>query len=100
MYDQADFIQRAIGRGYEEIIAMAQREATDAERGTSGVKGAVRQRQAGALDYAAFLKGVIFFLQQATKPHGLSQQQFMTIKPLVEDLVRRGIFNQKILDAF
>jgi hypothetical protein len=100
MYDQGDFIQRAIGRGYDEIIVMAHREATDAERSTAGVKGAVRKRQAGALEYAAFLKGVIFFLQQATKPGGLSQQQFMTIKPLVEDLVRRGIFNQKILDAF
>jgi hypothetical protein len=100
MYDQADFIQRAIGRDSAEIIAMAQREATDAERGTSRVKGAVRKRDAGALTYAAFLKGVIFFLQSATKPFGLSQQQFMTIKPLAEDLVRRGIFDPKLLDAF
>jgi hypothetical protein len=72
MYDQGDFIQRAIGRDYAEIIAMAQGEATAAERGTSGVKGAVHKREAGALTYAAFLKGVIFFLQSGTRPSGLS----------------------------
>lgn len=74
MYDQADFIQRSIGRGYDEIIAMAQSETINAERGTSGVKGTARKRDAGALAYAAFLKGVIFFLQQNTQPFGLSQQ--------------------------
>ncbi|MDD0995312.1 hypothetical protein M5G20_05445 [Pseudomonas sp. TNT2022 ID1044] len=100
MYDQGDFIQRAIGLGYHEIVVMAHREATEAERGTSKVKGSVRKRNAGALEYAAFLKGVIFFLQSGTKPLGLSDQQFMSIRPLAVDLVKRGIFDQKILDAF
>ena len=100
MYNQQDFVRRATGLSHAEVIAMAQSEAAEAERGTSGVKGAVRKRNAGALDYAEFLKGVIFFLSSGTRPGGLTHHQFMSLRPLVEDMVSRGIYHKNILAVF
>lgn len=99
-YDIGSFIERVKDKDYEELMIEAQREVYSAERGTSGVKGAVRKREMGALEYAANIKGLIFFLSSGIKPNGVNDYIFLLFKPVCQNLVDKKKFNPKILNIF
>jgi len=99
-YDICQFIEKIKDNDWHKIIAEAQEEAYRAEQGTSGVKGAVKKREAGALDYANDLKGLIFFLGNGIKPFGVSDSVFHSFKPICKNLVEKKQFNPEVLNLF
>ena len=99
-YDINRFIESVKDKDYYVILDEAQKAVYAAERGTSGVKGAVRKREAGALGYAADLKGLIFFLGNGVKPAGVNDYVFQSFKPIVQSLVDRKQFKPEALDVF
>lgn len=100
MYNIGDFIEKVKVKNLPEIIFEAQDEVYQAEIGTSGVKGAVAKRNAGALEYANDLKGLIFFLNSGIKPFGVSESVFFSFKPICENLVRKKQLKPEILELF
>lgn len=100
LYDIREFIEKVKDKNYLEIMMDAQREAYGAEQGTSGVKGAVKKREDGALKYADDLKGLIFFLGNGIKPFGVSDSVFHSFKPICENLVNKKQFKPEILEVF
>ena len=99
-YDIRKFIERVKDKNCPEIMVEAQRETYRAEQGTSGVKGAVKKREAGALEYADNLKGLIFFMGNRIKPFGISDQVFQSFKPICENLVEKKQFKPELLKLF
>ena len=99
-YDINKFIERIKDKDYLDILNDAQREVYMAESGTSGVKGAVKKREAGALEYAADLKGLIFFLGSGIKPHGVSDRVFFSFEPICKNLVDKKRLKPEVLELF
>lgn len=99
-YDIHNFIEIIKDKNYPEIIIEIQNEIYQAERGTSGVKGAVKKRESGALEYAEDLKGLAFFLGNGIKPYGVSESVFYSFKPICEKLVEKKQFKPEILKLF
>ena len=100
IYDIQKFIDRIGDMDYHEILSTTQHEVYQAERGTSGVKGAVKKRESGALEYAADLKGLIFFLSTGTRSFGVSKQTFYSFKSIVQNLVDKKQFKTEALEVF
>jgi len=99
-YDINKFIERVKDKDHLAIIAEAQQSVYAAESGTSAVKGAVKKREAGALEYAADMKGLIFFLGNGIKPFGVSDHVFQSFKPIVQSLVDRKQLKKEALEVF
>jgi hypothetical protein len=99
-YDINKFIERIKDMDYVQILTEAQQEVYRAESGTSGVKGAVKKRESGALGYAADIKGLIFFLSSGIKPFGVSDYIFYSFKPIIQNLVNKKQFKPEALEVF
>jgi hypothetical protein len=99
-FDIAKFIEKIKDMDYAQILVEAQQEVYRAESGTSGIKGAVKKREAGALEYAAEVKGLIFFLSSGIKPAGVSNHIFYSFKPIVQNLVNKKQFKPDALEVF
>ena len=100
MYRIDKYIKDSIGKNLIDIQVDLQHEIAKAERGTSNVKGAVKKREMGALDYAENLKGLVWFLNTGIKPAGVNDIDFQLFKPLIEDLVDRNQLKEEILKRF
>ncbi len=99
-YNMNKFLERVKDKDLHEITQLAQNEVYLTELGTSGVKGAVKKRESGALEYASDLKALIFFLGNGIRPHGINESVFQSFKPLCENLVEKKQFKSSILDIF
>ena len=99
-YDINNFIERIKDMDYTQILVEAQQEVYRAESGTSGVKGAIKKREAGALRYAAEVKGLIFFLNSGTKPMGVNNHIFYSFKQIVQNLVNKKQLKPEALEVF
>lgn len=99
-YDVGQFINRVKEMGYLEILEVLQHEVYKAELGTSKVKGAVKKRKLGALEYAANLKALIFFLNSGIRPSGVSDHVFYSFKPIIQNLVDKKQFKHEALNIF
>ena len=99
-YDPIAWMQSQVGRDVGEIILEAQSAIAAAEWGTSGVKGAVAKREAGAVDFALSLKRLVFFLEFKTKPSGVTNSEWMVMRDIIQELVDQGRLNPDTLDFF
>jgi len=59
MYEIHTFIERTKDKDFYEIMKEAGNEIYRAECGSFGVKGAVKKRELGSLEYANNLKGLL-----------------------------------------
>lgn len=77
------FIKSIQDLDYLLMLKHAVDEGTAAERAS---------RQSRNLEYSAFLGGVAFWLQNGMRPHGLSREDSLLLRPLAEELIRKGQF--------
>ena len=82
--DIRKFVEEVKGKDYEEIIVSAQREATVADKRRS-------------YQYAEALKGLLYFLRGGGKPGGVDDYVFLSFRPIVEALVRKGQLKEEAL---
>ena len=71
--DFNDFVLVAKGRDYQEIIYMAEREATEAERRFYHPRMADPEKMLCGRDYARCLKDFITFMRYGVKPAHIKQ---------------------------
>ena len=100
MYDIHSFIERIKDKDFHEIIKEAEKETYLTERGSFGVKGAVKKRESGSVKYANNLKMLLFFMSHGTKPTGISDSVFFAFKPICKSLVTKKQFKPKIMKLF
>ena len=81
--DFSDFVRAAQGKNYEEVIYLADREATDAERQYYRFKG---DREVCGKQYARNLKAFIRFLRYGVKPSKCKREDLLQFKALRGDL--------------
>lgn len=83
--DFNDFVLEAKGRDYQEIIYMAEREATEAERRFYHPRMADPNKVLCGRDYARCLKGFISFMRYGIKPKHISQDNLLLFDNLMAD---------------
>ncbi len=81
-----DFVMETKGRDYQEIIYMAEREATEAERRFYQPRQAHPEKTLCGQDYARCLKSFITVIRYGVKPANLSQDALVTF-----DSVRKEV---------
>jgi len=99
-YDISTFIVQVQDKDKGEIIYMARREVAEVRKRSFSVKGAVKARKQGSIEYAELLKGLIFFLSSEMKPLGVSDWDFRLFRPLCEKLVKKGQLKSETLELF
>jgi hypothetical protein len=99
-YSYTGFIDQVKNLDYPEMIETCQRRCADLERGSYGVKGAVKRRKEGSTELAEKIKGILFWLYNGQKPNGLNEWDFAALKPICENLIEKGQFKSSAIDAF
>jgi len=99
-YNIKEFVEAIKDEDYVEVIRQANLEVGEPERRSFGVKGAIRARQQGSVEYAAVLKGFLFFMQYGVKPAGVTDSHFQLFHPVCENLVQKGQLKPGILNFF
>ncbi len=99
-YDKNRFLDRVSDLSLGEILEAAAKEARNVESELYNVKGAKARRDEGGGEYARFLKGVLFFLSRRIPPDGLSDDEFGMLRPLCENVVKKGAMNPDVLELF
>jgi hypothetical protein len=78
--DQCDFnefVMEAKGKGYQEIIFLADREATEAERRFYQPGATDQDKARCGQNYAQCLKGFITFMRYGIKPANIHQETLL-----------------------
>ena len=75
-YNFRTFLERMRGKNAAEVVAAARQEAESAYRRSFGVKGAVKAREAGSVQYARRLEKLVWFLHNGMRPAGISDADF------------------------
>ena len=83
--DFNDFIRQAGGCDFDDIITMADREATAAERRRYLARVSEEKQQRCGQEYAECLKGFIAYLRYGIKPACVSEEALVRI-----DRIREG----------
>jgi hypothetical protein len=85
---------------YLEILRYAEQEANRVENHSFRVKGAVRQRELGSMDYVNRIGAFLFWMRYGKRPAGASEDDFQLYRIIAERLVAKGQFKATILDDF
>jgi hypothetical protein len=88
-YDIREFIHEVEDRDYEDIILMADREATVAGCLLYHPRSKEEARRKGAKEYATALENFIFYLRYGVKRYGVSEGVFELYRCVCEKLVKR-----------
>lgn len=99
-FNFSDFIDRNIEKSYHEIIQAADNECSYVEKISYGVKGCVKNREAGSPLYATKLKKFLFFMRHGSIPSGIDEFDLGSYMRVARKLVERGEFNEKIMSIF
>ena len=94
------FIERIKNHDFMQILKAVEQRIQEVDSRYHPVRGAPLSRAEGSVQYAAFLKGVAFYLRSGKRPAGLSVAEFRLLRPLVASLVRHGQLRAEALDAF
>ena len=81
-----DFVLETEGRDYQEIIYMAEREATDAERRFYHHSKTDPEKVLCGQDYALCLKEFITFMRYGIRPKHISADTMMLLDRLRDDV--------------
>ena len=109
MYDIDSLVAALIGEPVEEIQRSLMAAAGGAEHRKFGLygrsketRGRQERRRGEARPYAAFASGALFmlFYSDGRRPVGVSAHDFEKLRPLVEDMVARGLRPPEFLRAF
>ena len=98
-YDFGRFVRRVTGKGYLEVIQAAIAELYTVERKLRGAWWK-KAREQGADDYAAKVRGLLFFMDHGVTPDGVDETTFQLFRPICEDLVQQGHFEPESLAVF
>ncbi len=82
----SEFVREAKGRDYQEIIYLAEREATEAERRFYHPRLANPEKTLCGQDYARCLKSFITYMRYGIKPANLDHDALVTF-----DTVRKEV---------
>ena len=85
--DFNEFVLKAKGRDYQEVIYLAEREATEAERRFYHPRLAKTEKTLCGQDYARCLKGFITFMRYGIKPADLSQDALTTFDNIRKEVL-------------
>jgi hypothetical protein len=94
------FIESIIDKNYSEMVDSAEAEAHAAESISYGMKGSVKNREAGSPQYVQKLKKFLFFLKHNTIPTGADVLDVSLYKKVTDALIRNGYFEKSALDIF
>jgi hypothetical protein len=94
------FIERIKNHDFMQILTAVEQEIHAVDSRYHPVRGVPLARAEGSVQYAAFLKGVAYYLRSRKRPAGLSGAEFHLLRPLVASLVRHGRLRAEALDAF
>jgi hypothetical protein len=87
--DVREFIEAIRDRDYLEVIYLADKEATEAERLKYRFKAKKRAEQEYCPGYADVLKNLIFFLRYGVKNRLIGKKDFDLFRSLRESLLER-----------
>jgi len=88
-YSMPEFIEAVSNKGYQDIIYMAEREATEAERMTYRPRVSSEAKKMGCEAYARNLKHFLFYLRYHVKPTGVSDGNFQLFELISHNLEKR-----------
>lgn len=88
-YKIIEFVDSILEKDYWDIIYLAEREATEAERHLYRPEFAKTAGQKGARHYVNVLKMLIFFLRNGVRPRGLGDQERELFRSLCESISSR-----------
>jgi hypothetical protein len=94
------FIESIINKNYYEMIDCAETEAQATESISYGIKGSVKNREAGSPQYVQKLKRFLFFLKHNTIPTGADVLDVSLYKKVIDALIKNGYFEKSALDIF
>ena len=109
--DKRRFIEAVENKDYVEIIRMAEQEANAADNLPYGRKPKVKDspmeaqawknRKWAIQEYSKFLRDFLFFMRNPTiKPDGISDRDFQSLRPVCENLVKRGQLKPEVMNFF
>ena len=85
---------------YPEILRYAEQEANRVENRSYNVKGAIRQRNLGSMDYVNRIGEFLFWMRCGKRPAGASEDDFQLYRIVAEKLVTKGQFKPTVLEEF
>ncbi len=94
------FIERIKNHDFMQILKAVEQRIHEVDSRYHPVRGDPLARAEGSVQYAAFLKGVAFYLRSGKRPAGLSGDEFRLLRPLVASLVRHRQLRAEALDVF
>ena len=101
-----EFVNAVKDKSLHEVLILADGDITAAQQAPPRPRSArkYRARDEAPSDYAAQLKGLVWFLhtgwRSATKPTGVSRATFVEFGPLIGSLVERGELEPEARDQF
>jgi len=99
-YNIRDFVKTVKDRDYSDIIGLIEKEIWEAIRRSAFVKGAVKARQQGCVEYAEKLKAFLAFMRSQAKPAGINEWDFELFRPVAENMIQRKKFKSEVLNLF
>ena len=99
-YSLSGFLARQRGVPFVDLLIEINAEIKSVESKSHSVKGAIRQRNSGSLQYTAKLRSLLNLLYMHTKPGGLTQFQLLEVRPLVHEFVATGDLPSTVLAVF
>jgi hypothetical protein len=106
-FDFAGFLGRVFNMSLDEMIEAAEKEAERVERllhPPKGERGVGKRLSYPAHHYSTLLGGFLFFLRaggkHGIKPTGMTKAEFMSLKPVLEELVEKRDLPPSVLEAF
>src|SRR5262245_13705891 len=100
MFSFKDFIESIKDKDYDDILRDAEQACASAERGSYGVRGAVKKREMGSIEYAQAVKAFLFFMRTGMKPAGAYGEDYKLYKIVCEALVAKKQMNPEVLRMF
>jgi len=94
------FIKRIKNHDFMQMLEAVEQKIIEVDSRYHPVRGDPPAHAEGSGQYAAFLKGVAFYLKSGKRPAGLTGAEFQLLRPLVASLVRRGQLRAGALAAF
>ncbi|MBK3804458.1 hypothetical protein GAY33_36100 [Azospirillum brasilense] len=99
-YDFREWLMAQQDLDYQGLIAAAESEVANVERGLYGVRGGPARREEGGQRYVADLKEFLYWLRHGTKPNGVSPGNWAAYREVCERLIEKQIMAPEALRPF
>jgi len=99
-YNIRYFVKTVKDRDYSDIIGLIEKVIREVSRRSVFVKGAVKARQQGCVEYAEKLKAFLAFMRTQAKPAGIDEWDFELFCPVAENMIQKKKFEPEVLNLF